>query len=253
MSHQAEIVEEYLIQAVLDGTYPPGSTLPGERELAELLGVTRQNVQGVIQRLAREGWFTTGQRYATRVNDFWSQGNLAVLNALALNVDDNHLAGFVGDLLAVRRIVAPAYTLQAVGRHPLQVVRYLAQDVAGQDAAGLAGFDFELHRTLARLSENKIYPLLLNSFAALSQQAGALYFSHPGCREASRQFYRRLLEAAVQGEARRAYRHTLAAMKESYRLWREISRHAGSMGDEVTCSVGTAGGTISENTSSPVT
>ena len=100
MSQQTEKVEEYLIQTVLDGTYPPGSTLPGERELAERLGVTRQNVQGVIQRLAREGWFTTGQRYATRVNDFWSQGSLNVLNALSQNIGDNHLAGFVGDLLA---------------------------------------------------------------------------------------------------------------------------------------------------------
>ncbi|HUW63649.1 MAG TPA: GntR family transcriptional regulator [Spirochaetia bacterium] len=225
MSDQTEKVEHYLIQALLNGTYPPGTTLPGERELADRLGVTRQNVQGVIQRMAREGWFTTGQRYATRINDFWSRGNLAVLNALAENIDDN---GFVGDLLAVRRVLAPAYALQAVDRYPLQVVRYLAQDLTEADAAGLAGFDFELHLTLARLSENRVYPLLLNSFTVLSRKAGLLYFSHPGCREASLRFYQRLLEAAVRGDARAAYRHTVAAMKESCRLWREMDSTGGA-------------------------
>jgi len=221
MSRQAEKVEQYLIRAVLDGTCPPGSTLPGGRELARRLGVSRPNVQGVIQRMASDGWFATAQRCATRVNDFWSRGNLAVLNALAMNIDDAHLAGFVGDLLAVRRVIAPACALGAVANHPLDVVRYLAREVEG--APALAAFDFELHVTLARLSENRIYPLLLNSFADLGRKAGLLYFSRSGCREASRRFYRRLLAAAAQGDARAAYRHTAAAMKESCRLWRMAS------------------------------
>ena len=249
MSHQAEKVENFLIQAILDGTYPPGSTLPGERELAGRLGVTRLNVQRVIQRMAQDGWLSTGERYATRVNNFWTGGNLAVLSALATNLENDALATFVVELLEARRIVAPVYTMQAVGRNPLEVVRCLAENPQ-ENATAFSGFDVELHLALARLSGNKIYPLLLNSFAALSHKAGLLYFSFPQCREASRHFYQKLLEAAVAREARSAYRVTLAAMKESCRLWQEISRDAGNFGGEVTCGGGTAGEMIPGNMSS---
>lgn len=221
MSDQGEKIEKYLIQALLDGTYAPGGTLPGERELAELLGVSRQNVQGVIGRMAREGWFTTGERCVTRVNDFWSRGTLAVLNSLANNIDDNHLAGFVGDVLAVRRVIAPAYTMQAVGGYPMEVVRYLDRD--WEDRGGLARFDFGLHLTLARLSGSRIYPMLLNSFAALALQAGVLYYNYPACVEASRGYFSRLKAAAVKGDAKAAYRYAAAAMKESCHLWQKIS------------------------------
>jgi len=241
MSDQADKVEKYLVQGFLDGTWPPGGTLPGERELAERLGVSRQNVQGVIQRLARDGWLTAGERRATRVNDFWAQGNLAVLNTLAAHIDDDHLSGFVGDLLAVRRSMAPVYALQAVRNRPLEVVRYLARDVG--DAAGLAAFDFELHLLLAGLSGNRIYPMLLRSFGDLGRKAGFLYFSNPACREASRRFYRRLMVAAARGDARAAYRLTAAAMKESCRLWREIGKGGGKG-----CDGGTAGETTARNT-----
>ncbi|MDA8335554.1 MAG: GntR family transcriptional regulator [Peptococcaceae bacterium] len=241
MSDQTAKVEEYLVRALLDGTYPPGGTLPGERELAGRLGVSRRNVQGVVQRMAKDGWFTTGERSKTRVNDFWSRGNLAVLNTLAANMDDG--PGFVRDLLAVRRVIAPVYALEAVGRDPLRVVRCLARDLAAEDAEGLAGFDFELHLTLAGLAENRIYPMLLNSFDSLARRAGRLYFSHTACREASRRFYQRLLTAAAGGDARAAGRHTAAAMKESCRLWREITREEGSA-----CGVGTAGETTRQHT-----
>ncbi|MGC6744236.1 GntR family transcriptional regulator [Escherichia coli] len=36
----------------------PGLFLPAERELSELIGVTRTTLREVLQRLARDGWLT---------------------------------------------------------------------------------------------------------------------------------------------------------------------------------------------------
>ena len=46
-----EHAEDHLITAILDGTFPPGSTLPGERELSAQLGVTRPTLREVLRRL----------------------------------------------------------------------------------------------------------------------------------------------------------------------------------------------------------
>ena len=62
--------EHSLIAAILDGTFPPGSTLPGERMLAVELGVTRPTLREAIQRLARDGWLTVRQGKATVVQRF---------------------------------------------------------------------------------------------------------------------------------------------------------------------------------------
>ncbi|MEJ1267509.1 GntR family transcriptional regulator [Pantoea ananatis] len=44
---------------------------PAERELSELIGVTRTTLREVLQRLARDGWLTIQHGKPTRVNNFW--------------------------------------------------------------------------------------------------------------------------------------------------------------------------------------
>ena len=46
--------EHSLTAAILDGTFPPGSTLPGERVLAVDLGVTRPTLRERIHRYGLE-------------------------------------------------------------------------------------------------------------------------------------------------------------------------------------------------------
>lgn len=50
-----------------DGTFPVGSVLPAERDLAEEFEVSRHTVQRSLRCLAREGWIETGQGGRTRV------------------------------------------------------------------------------------------------------------------------------------------------------------------------------------------
>jgi len=211
-----------LVDAILDGTYPVGTTLPGERDLAVKLGVTRPTLREVLGRLERDGWLTVRHGKATRVNDCWREGGLAVLEALA-HRQDGPPPDFIFHLLEVRRVLAPAYGRAAVHHAAAEVVAYL------EGAAGLADtpeayadFDWRLHHTLTVASRNPVYTLILNGFAALYRQMALLYFARPEARASSQSFYQELLAAARQGDAAAAQRIARRVMKESIVLWETV-------------------------------
>lgn len=218
----SEKVEKALIDSILTGAFPPGNPLPSERELAAKFSVTRPTVREALQRLSRDGWIAVRQRRATIVNDFWVKGNLNVLSAIAGSIANPSL-DFVVQLLEFRAVIAPDYAQKAVQNHSLQLVGCLARtNKLDDDPRGFEDFDWELHQTMAIFSENRIYPLILNSFAELYFKMAASYFAAEDCREASRRFYKELLKAAVDEDAPKAGEITHLAMKESLLLWRRL-------------------------------
>src|SRR5574341_1576922 len=49
----AELAYNRLIEAILDGSFPANTVLPGERQLAEMLGVTRPTLRETLQQIGR--------------------------------------------------------------------------------------------------------------------------------------------------------------------------------------------------------
>src|SRR5512133_1445480 len=111
----AELVENRLVTAILDGTFPVTSNLPPERDLAEKLGVTRPTLREALQRLSRDGWVEIHHGKTTRVRDYWREGNLLILGTLARHKELLDL-NFVSQLLQVRLLLAPEYTRLAIER-----------------------------------------------------------------------------------------------------------------------------------------
>jgi GntR family negative regulator for fad regulon and positive regulator of fabA len=216
--------EEALVTAILDGTYPPGSTLPGERDLAAQLGVTRPTLRETLQRLDCEGWLTIQQGKSTRINDFWLDGGLTVLGAL-VRYSEQLPSDFVPNLLEVRLAMAPAYTRAAVERSAAMVVACLASYVELEDTPeAFAAFDWTVHRTLTIASKNPVYTLILNGFAGFYEQMARRYFANPEAQSSSRTFYTGLLAAAQREDATEAERLTRSVMERSIALWYQASR-----------------------------
>lgn len=219
----SEYAEQILVTSILDGTFPPGTNLPAERELADQLGVTRPTLREVLKHLACDGWLIIHQGKPTLVNDFWQDGGLNVLSTL-VRFDQKLPKDFVPNLLEVRLALAPAYTRAAVLHQPERVAAYLDNSIhLSEDPQAFASFDWHLHRTLTIASGNPIFTLILNGFASFYEQMAGRYFTSRKSRDFSRKFYRDLYQAAYQHDAEAAEEITRKVMKSSIELWDQIS------------------------------
>ncbi len=216
-------VEQALVTAILDGTYPAGQCLPGERELASSLGVTRPTLREALRRLERDGWLEVAQGKSTRVKDFWVEGGLNLLGDL-VRYSKELPEGFVNNLLEVRLVMAPAYARQAVASHPDEVISFLEGSKDIEDAPGpYASFDWRLHLRLTLSSGNPIYTLILNGFSGFYEEMARVYFKSEQARTSSLAFYQALLKAAVGSNAQAAEEITRSVMQESIELWQRAA------------------------------
>jgi GntR family negative regulator for fad regulon and positive regulator of fabA len=217
----AEITENRLIKAILDGTFPPDSNLPGERELADSLGVTRPTLRETLQRLERDGWVEIHHGKPTRVKDYLREGRMGVLNSLAEHLDSIP-QDFVANLLTVRLAIAPMYTSLAVEKAPDEVIRQLKEGVDLQDSSEeFSQFDWELQHQLTLLSGNPVFVMILNSFEDLYLKLAPVYFSIPEARQRSLTYYRDLSKAAENHDNELTKRLTEEVMQDSINFWQQ--------------------------------
>jgi GntR family negative regulator for fad regulon and positive regulator of fabA len=217
----AELTEERLIQAILNGKFPLDSNLPGERELAVQLGVTRPTLREALQRMARDGWVEINHGKPTRVCNYLQEGNLAVLAVLVRqqgNMPDN----FVRALLQVRELLAPAYSQAAIENAPEEVLAVLEECLALEDTPeDFALADWKLHHRLTVCSGNPVFTLILNGFQDLYPVMGEIYFQNPEARAASREFYTKLQRSILLEDEILANEVTKQAMEVSVSLWQK--------------------------------
>ncbi len=219
--------EESLIRAILSGAYPPGSSIPAERDLAERLGVTRPTLREVLGRLERDGWITIRQGKPTLVNDFWTSGGLNVVSGIVRHAHTLP-PDFVPNLLELRLHISPIYARAAVERSPDRVVAILLEGTHLRDMPrDFADFDWRLHHLLTTASGNPIYTLILNGFAGFYERMARLYFRQAQAREASRSFYEALLRAARRADGKAAEAITRDVMARSLAFWREANEKRG--------------------------
>lgn len=217
----AELTESRIIEAILDGHFPVNSHLPGERDLAEQLGVTRPTLREALQRLARDGWLDINHGKPTRIRNYWTEGNLNVLATIIQY--QNHLPeNFVNNLLTIRLLLAPAYTRLAFESHAPEICDLLStyNDIP-DNARDFTTADWTLHQQLTILSGNPIFTLILNGFAELYIVMGNRYFAQPAGRNHSRQFYRDLLVCARRNDGKAAENLVKKIMTDSIELWQQ--------------------------------
>lgn len=196
----AGFAEEYIVESIWNGDFPPGSILPAERELSELIGVTRTTLREVLQRLARDGWLTIQHGKPTKVNNFWETSGLNILETLA-RLDEDEMPELTDQLLSARTNISAIYTRAAIKLNPERVIEILSQSHELEDTAqAFADYDYKVHHELAVAGNNRIYVLILNGFRGFYSKIGCHYFSDAGTRELARQFYKDLTILAENKE-----------------------------------------------------
>ena len=113
-----EDVFEQILADVLSGEMQPGETLPSERRLAEVLGVSRPAVREALKRVSAAGLVEVRQGDATTVRDFRRHAGLDLLPRLLLRGGELDLT-VVRSILEARLHNGPkAAELAAVRRQP---------------------------------------------------------------------------------------------------------------------------------------
>lgn len=121
-------VYDQLIGELVDGGLAPGESLPSERRLAEVLGVSRPAVREAMQRLAHAGYVDVRQGDATTVRDFRRLGGLDLLPRLLVANGGLDLA-VARSILEARAHVGPKIAELAAGRGGPAVAEVLEDSV----------------------------------------------------------------------------------------------------------------------------
>lgn len=124
-----EDVFDQIISEVLSGGMQPGETLPSERRLAEVLGVSRPAVREALKRLSAAGLIDVRQGDATTVRDFRRTAGLDLLPQLLMRGGQPDLA-VVRSILETRLHNGPKVAELAAGRRPPDLPDRLAAVVA---------------------------------------------------------------------------------------------------------------------------
>ena len=232
MKKTHEMVEKALVDGLLRGEPKPGCHLQSERELAARFSVSRATVREALLKLQKAGWISVEQRHATVVNDFWANGDLELLSSIDKN-SETFPFDLASHLLELRVQFAPDYARKAVENDPRQLADCLSRSAKLRNSSSaMVKFDWELHLTMAVLSGNKIYPLIMNSFSRVYSRVRGEFFANEEYRAQTRSFYRDLLHAASLGNAAQAEDVTRAAMK--LRL-ENFKRHSASTPAATAC------------------
>ncbi len=218
----AGFAEEYIVESIWNGKFAPGSILPAERELSELIGVTRTTLREVLQRLARDGWLTIQHGKPTRVNNFWQTSGLNILETLA-RLDEDRMPDLVDELLSARTNISAIYIRGAIKNHREQSILAFAGAAELDDTPeAFADFDYNLNHELALQSANRIYVLILNGFRGLYNKIARFYFSSPEARELARKYYLQLQQYAEAGKHDEAIMAVRKYGKESGIIWSSL-------------------------------
>ncbi|MBO1519427.1 fatty acid metabolism transcriptional regulator FadR [Oceanisphaera pacifica] len=218
----ASFAEQYIIESIWNGHFSPGTILPAERELSELIGVTRTTLREVLQRLSRDGWLTIQHGKPTKVNNFWQTSSLNILETLA-RLDADKMPELIDHLLSARTHISSIFIRAAIKNNPDKLKEAVAElDALPDEADAYATFDYELHQQLAFASGNPIYGLILNGFKGLYCRVGSYYFSQPSTRQLAAKYYRDLAALAEQGSLNLVSERVRDYGKASGLLWLEM-------------------------------
>lgn len=214
-------IEKLFIQKILKGDFAPGTQIPSERELAMVFEVGRPVIREVLQRLERDGWLTIRHNQRATVNDYWKEGNLMTI-AHILNEEDSIPNEFIIHLLELRKNISPSYIKGAVIHKPMEVISLLKESESVADTpVSFAEYDWQLQRGLAAAAPNPIYLLILNSFGQLYLKLATYYFTEASYRNASKSYYMKLMEAALEKDGDKAEQLVHNMMEQSIRMWQE--------------------------------
>lgn len=178
----------------------PGDRLPPERELVQMLGVSRGSIRDAIRSLELIGLLEPRQGYGTVVCSPGSGGANPLVNAL---LDKKKM---VADLIDVRKMIEPALARRAATRLTRDQVSDLETILKQHEekfSRGELGIDedSDFHYRIALASYNSVVLKVVNVLMDLLRETRERSLQVGGRQEKSLAGHHRILAALKRGDA----------------------------------------------------
>lgn len=221
----AALAEEYIVKSIWNNRFPAGSELPAERELADIIGVTRTTLREVLQRLARDGWLNIQHGKPTRVNNVWETAGPNIIETL-IKLDRSTIPMIIANVVSLRTRMAEYYIPEAIRLDAASSLTLFAGlETLENSAKAYAEFDYNLYRSFTFVANKPVYGLILNSFKDLYFQVASLFFSDEDSRRLTLQFYHTLKAACEASNYQQAVDCMAANRQSSTVIWGEMLKN----------------------------
>ncbi|MBX9635161.1 MAG: FadR family transcriptional regulator [Magnetospirillum sp.] len=162
-------VADRLLARIASGEWGPGQRLPGERQLAEDMGVSRVSVRAALQTLKTQGLVDAVQGGGTRVVSDGQSMNPALSELVRVSPEN------LADLAEIRGILEVWAVRRAAEIATDEQIAELAEIMAATEADITRGKhktenDIRFHLAIAKASGSGIYMHLMGTFRGILHQ-----------------------------------------------------------------------------------
>lgn len=205
-----DLIADKLMVLVATNMLRPGDVLPGERELASVLHVSRETVRGAIQTLAARGVVEVSQGSRTRV------GNVDLSHVTVTIASPNAIDSYdLEDVHAARLHIELKVVGDAAENIDEEALRKLdslldAQKICGDDAMRFLICDREFHVAIYRACGNPLLSDFVTDLYTYMMDYRRSAMSRPGAIDASYDDHVEIVEAL----ARRDREAVVAAFRQ---------------------------------------
>jgi GntR family transcriptional repressor for pyruvate dehydrogenase complex len=189
---------------ILSGCLAIGEQLPPERTLAVQLGVSRPVVHEGLLELAARGLVSIWPRHGTVVNDYRTQGSVAMLASL-IAYQKGELDPALATGLTDMRLLFETETVRLAATNctdeQLKALDLLVEQEASlspDDTVRSTELDFRFHHLIAIASGNPVYAMLMKSFEPTYTNLSSRFFAVPGVASGVRDGHRLLVRLIGQ-------------------------------------------------------
>jgi DNA-binding FadR family transcriptional regulator len=161
-------IADRILARIASGQWPLGFRLPGERQLAEEMGVSRVSVRAALQTLKTQGFVTAVQGGGTRVVSTASTMDHSLGELARVSHENMHDLAEIRGLLevwAVRRAAVNATPAQLA--ELADIMRAAEADVSR--GKNKTANDIRFHLAVAKASGSGIYQHLMATFRGILQ------------------------------------------------------------------------------------
>jgi GntR family transcriptional repressor for pyruvate dehydrogenase complex len=205
---RADSAADALLGLVLDGTFPPGSSLPSEAELATRFAVSRLTVREAIRSLASTQVIRVQQGRSSIINPIerWSALDPRLLRARGQASGEP--LRLSRRLLEARRVIEVAIAEMAAGRRTEDHLQRMAAAIASMqeshdrgDVPRFVEADLAFHEVLFEAADNAFLEALVQPLAAVIRDLREETSSAADTREHAIDFHGRILDRVADRDA----------------------------------------------------